>query len=135
MVDREREPMMQIGKFAQRTGLSIHTIRHYDDVALLRPSGRSEGGFRLYTEADLERVNVIRRIKPLGFSLEQMREVLDVLDTLPAAGPAELVELGKRLEAIKETACERRATLLEQVALADNFIGLLEHLRPSPQET
>lgn len=121
--------MMQIGKFAQRTGASIHTIRHYDDVALLRPSGRSEGGFRLYTEADLERFLLIRRMKPLGFTLEQMREVLYIVDTLPTATEAERVELGTRLDNTIEAARERRAYLLEQVTAAEEFIGALEQLR------
>lgn len=134
---------MQIGKFAERTGLSIHTIRHYDDVHLLRPSGRSEGGFRLYTEDDLERFLVIRRMKPLGFSLEEMREVLDVVDALATATNAsaaatddanaadipDLTAQRARLGEFIDAAHERRAKVLRQVAMADEFIGLLEERR------
>ncbi len=120
---------MQIGKFAERTGLSIHTIRHYDDVHLLRPSGRSEGGFRLYTEDDLERFLVIRRMKPLGFSLDEMREVLDVVDALADAKGAERDSLRTRLDEFIAAARERRVKVLRQVAMADEFIGLLEERR------
>ena len=65
---------MQIGQVAERTELSIKTIRHYDEVGLVTPSERSAGGFRLYTEADVQRLLVIRRMKPLGFSLEEMKQ-------------------------------------------------------------
>ncbi len=120
---------MQIGKFAEHTGLSIHTIRHYDDVHLLRPSGRSEGGFRLYTDDDLERFLVIRRMKPLGFSLDEMREVLDVVDALAAAMGPELTALRARLDVFIAAAHERREKVLRQIAMADEFIGLLEDRR------
>src|SRR5690625_6559600 len=71
---------MQIGEVADRTQLSLRTIRHYDDVGLVPPSARSEGGFRLYTEADVERLNHVRRITPLGFSLDETAEILKLLD-------------------------------------------------------
>lgn len=60
--------------------MSLRTLRHYDEIGLLQPSGRSDGGFRLYTEEDLERLLVIRRMKPLGFTLEEMHEVMGVVD-------------------------------------------------------
>ena len=65
---------MQIGEVADRTGLSLRTIRHYEEAGLIAPSARSKGGSRLYTEADVSRLMVIRRMKPLGFSLEEMRD-------------------------------------------------------------
>ncbi|AMT74066.1 MerR family transcriptional regulator [Mycobacteroides immunogenum] len=73
---------LQIGQVAARTELSIRTIRHYDDVGLITPSARSAGGFRLYTEADVERLLVIRRMKPLDFTLNEMRDLLEAIDTL-----------------------------------------------------
>lgn len=80
---------MHIGVVAERTELSLRTLRHYDEVGLVPPSARSEGGFRLYTEADVERLRTIRRMKPLGFTLDQMRELLDAIDVLgdPDADP------------------------------------------------
>ncbi len=74
--------MMRIGEVALRTELSVRTVRHYHDVGLVEPSARSEGGFRLYTEADVQRLLVIRRMKPLGFSLAEMKQLLDALDVL-----------------------------------------------------
>jgi len=68
----------QIGAVAERTGLSLRTIRHYDEVGLVTPSGRSTGGFRLYTDADIARLEEIKVMKPLGFSLEETIEILEL---------------------------------------------------------
>jgi len=89
--------LMQIGEVAERTGLSLRTVRHYEEVGLLIPAGRSPGGFRLYTDAAVERLLVIKQMKPLGFALEQMREVLETLGAL--ADPATPVERRHVLQA------------------------------------
>ena len=78
MARHTRADTMQIGELAERTGLSQRTIRHYDEVGLL-PASRTEGGFRVYTERDVERLTHIKRMKPLGFSLEEMAELLELL--------------------------------------------------------
>lgn len=67
---------MQIGEVAEAASLSIRTIRWYGEVGLVEPSVRSKGGFRLCTQADLDRLQVVKRIKPLEFSLDQMRDLL-----------------------------------------------------------
>jgi len=79
--------LLQIGDVAERTGLSLRSVRHYEDVGLLPPADRSPGGFRLYTDAAVERLLVVKQMKPLEFTLEQMRDLLDAQDEL-AAGPA-----------------------------------------------
>jgi MerR family copper efflux transcriptional regulator len=58
-----------------------------EEVGLAPPSARSRGGFRLYTDDDASRLLMIKRMKPLDFSLEQMRDLLDALDELPAGPP------------------------------------------------
>lgn len=69
--------MYQIGQVAEVVGLSLRTIRHYEEVGLVPPSGRSAGGFRLYTDGDIDRLRLIKRMKPLDFTLEEMRQLLD----------------------------------------------------------
>jgi DNA-binding transcriptional MerR regulator len=76
--------VMQIGEVAARVGLSLRTIRHYDQVGLVVPSERSVGGFRLYSEADVERLSFIKTLRPLDFTLEQMRDLLDTIDAVAA---------------------------------------------------
>ena len=73
---------LQVGAVADRLGLSVRTLHHWEEKGLVTPSHRSTGGFRLYTESDIERLLLIRRMKPLGFSLEEMRELLDAFATL-----------------------------------------------------
>lgn len=73
---------IQIGEVAERTGLSLRTIRYYEEVGLVVPSARSAGGFRLYAEADVARLMLVRRMKPLGFTLEEMRQLLETLDAV-----------------------------------------------------
>lgn len=116
---------MHIGELAERTGLSLRTIRHYDDVGLL-PASRSEGGFRVYSGADLERLMVIRRMKPLGFSLEDMGRLLDVLDRL-AASPREdeRTDLQQQLDGYIDAARQQRAKLALNLKRADEFLDLL----------
>src|SRR4051812_9005225 len=73
---------MQIGEVAERVGLSLRTIRHWDEVGLVVPSKRSAGGFRLYTEADIDRLVLVKTLRPLDFTLGQMRELLATMDAL-----------------------------------------------------
>lgn len=117
---------MHIGEVAERTGLSHRTIRHYDEVGLLQASGRTEGGFRLYTQADIDRLLVIRRMKPLGFSLEEMMELLRVIDGLEQDPSGEEgARLREELAAFIVAAEERRGKLVAQLSMADEFLGML----------
>ncbi|MCJ1698648.1 MULTISPECIES: MerR family transcriptional regulator [Rathayibacter] len=122
----EVEATMRIGELADRSSLSLRTIRHYDEVGLLRPSGRTEGGFRLYTERDFDRLLLIRRMKPLGYTLDAMTELLRVVDSLEQAEtPEETAAIRARLAAFEEEASLRRAKLQDQLAMADEFLALL----------
>ncbi|MFC8793412.1 MerR family transcriptional regulator [Streptomyces cinereoruber] len=100
---------MQIGEVAARTELSLRTIRHYEETGLVIPSARSQGGFRLYTETDVARLMVIRRMKPLGFTLDQMRDLLDATDRLDADAAEDADDATDRLDA------DEREALLERV--------------------
>ncbi|MET9508869.1 MerR family transcriptional regulator [Streptomyces flavidovirens] len=123
------ERQMQIGEVAERTGLSLRTIRHYEEVGLVIPSARSKGGFRLYTDADVERLMVIRRMKPLDFSLEEMRDLLDITDRIaatddPATGE-ERERLRERLDSYRKVADARCQTLRAQLMAAEDFAATL----------
>ncbi|MEU6732697.1 MerR family transcriptional regulator [Streptomyces physcomitrii] len=119
---------MQIGEVATRTELSLRTIRHYEEVGLVIPSARSQGGFRLYTEADVARLMVIRRMKPLGFSLGEMRDLLEAVDRLdstedlPAVRRRELVE---RVRGFEQAAQQRVLDLRTRLSRAEEFAATL----------
>ncbi len=108
--------MRQIGEVAERTGLSFRTLRHYDEIGLLSPSARSEGGFRLYTADDVDKLLVIRRMKPLGYTLEEMHTVMRAIEGHEDAEP---------LVPMIAEARERRDTLRRHLEMADEFIALL----------
>ena len=116
---------MQIGEVANRTGLSLRTIRYYEEMGLVVPSARTTGGFRLYTESDVARLMLIKRMKPLEFSLEEMNELLGTLDALerPADGEAaaDRSELHGRLSTFHEAALSRVAAIRGQLEVAEGF--------------
>jgi len=73
---------MQIGEVASAAGLSLRTVRYYEEMGLLEPVERTRGGFRLYTAEQIERLRLITELKPLGFTVREIREVLDAHDVL-----------------------------------------------------
>ena len=118
----------QIGEVAERTGLSLRTIRYYEEVGLVVPSSRSQGGFRLYTEADIARLELVMRMKPLDFSLEEMRDLLTALDGLEAEADADADErahLLDRLDTYRQVAEERCRSLRTQLDTAEEFAASL----------
>ena len=117
---------IRIGEVAERTELSFRTLRHYDEIGLVTPSARTDGGFRLYTEGDVARILLIRRMKPLGFTLDEMRELLDVVDAM--AGDADDPSVRARLDAVRAEAAARREKLRRQVEMADEFLDQLERI-------
>ena len=118
---------MHIGELAEKTGLSLRTIRHYDEIGILKASGRTEGGFRIYTTDDMSRLLLIRRMKPLGFSLEEMTELLATIDLLAGGAPgSDTADTRATLEKFIADAEERRTRLEEQLAMADEFLQMLK---------
>lgn len=117
---------MHIGELAERTGLSLRTIRHYDDVGLLPATARTDGGFRLYTEADCERLLAIMAMKPLGFTLEEMAELLSLLEPTAGGAPThETVGTTERLSFFRERAIHQREKMRRNLAHANEFIDRL----------
>ena len=114
---------VQIGEVAERTGLSLRTIRYYEEVGLVTPSSRTSGGFRLYSDLDVSRLLLIKRMKPLDLSLEEMREVLGILDDLDA-GDLTVDQRGvllERLDMWRHAADVRVRALQDQLEVAQGF--------------
>lgn len=105
-------PPWKVGALAKRTGVSVRALHHYDELGLLSPSHRSASGYRLYTAADVVRLQQIRSLRMLGFSLEQSREFLDRPDTTPdRVLQLHIAHLKEQIE-LQRTLCDR----LERVA-------------------
>jgi DNA-binding transcriptional MerR regulator len=75
---------LQVGELSKRTGLSVRTLHHYDEIGLVKPSSRSESGYRLYTAADIARLQQVLSLRQLGFSLDEIRDCLDGSDFSPS---------------------------------------------------
>lgn len=74
-----------VGQVARAARVTVRTLHHYDEIGLLRPSGRTPAGYRRYDEADLDRLQLIRYYRELGFPLEEIAEILDDPDSDPVA--------------------------------------------------
>lgn len=92
----------RVGEVARLAGVSVRTLHHYDDIGLLRPSARSEAGYRLYHDDDLDRLLVILAYRELGFDLDEIGRLL-----LARSAPVDHLERQLAL-------LERRAERLEQ---------------------
>jgi DNA-binding transcriptional MerR regulator len=76
------EPYLQIGEVADRTGVTQRTLRFYEERGLLKPPSRMEGGFRLYSEEDVDRVEQIKRLQSLlGLTLAEIKEMVEAEET------------------------------------------------------
>jgi DNA-binding transcriptional MerR regulator len=94
---------MQIGELARRAHVNIQTVRFYERQKLLPQPARKPSGYRIYGEAELRRLLFIRQAKELGFSLEEVREIL-AMRARGACPCGRVVSLAKRhLESIRET--------------------------------
>jgi Cu(I)-responsive transcriptional regulator len=87
--------MLAIGTLAKRTGTKVQTIRYYEQIGLLAEPGRTEGGQRRYGDDDLDRLAFIRHARQLGFTLEAIRELLDLSDN-PSRSCAEVDVIAHR---------------------------------------
>lgn len=120
--------MFQIGQLASRVKLSLRTVRFYEEAGLVLPAGRTRGGFRLYTEDAVDRLLLIKQMKPLGFTLDEMRLLIEARDTLVSkeADSALQHEMRERLEMFSAAAAERCRQLAEQLEVARAFARTLD---------
>lgn len=111
---------------AEKSGLSSRTLRHYEEIGLIPATGRTEGGFRVYTDEDFRRLMTIRRMKALSYSTAEMSQLLTHLDILEGDVSEEERNLAReRLLAVLEDANAKREKLARQVERADEFLSIL----------
>jgi len=122
---------LKVGELAKRTGLTIRTLHHYDEIGLLAPSGRTESGHRLYTADDVARLQQILSLRQLGFALEQVKDCLD----RPGFSPLEVIALHvarlKEQMQFERELCERLEALADYfreagTVSADDFLRTIE---------
>jgi DNA-binding transcriptional MerR regulator len=130
------EAYLQIGEVAERTGVTQRTLRFYEEKGLLRPPSRMEGGFRLYSEDDVKRVDKIRKMQDLlGISLAEIKEMVEaegILRDLRAHynPEAELPEKRRQLEkAIEATQAQHQIVQQKTKQMREMELQLEERLR------
>ncbi|MFF3485909.1 MerR family transcriptional regulator [Streptomyces sp. NPDC002701] len=119
---------LQIGEVGARTELALRTIRYYETAGLVTPSARSQGGFLLYTREDVARLKAIRRMQPLDFTLDQMRELLDITDRLDSDSNLSAYErqaLLRRLREYEEVTAWQVEKLRTRLTEAEDFAQTL----------
>ncbi|QNA90918.1 MerR family transcriptional regulator [Massilia sp. Dwa41.01b] len=131
--------LLKIGELAKRTGLTVRTLHHYDDIKLLSPSARSDAGYRLYNEADLARLHRILALRGFGMALADIASYLTGTD-LPLAAIVDrqiavlssqidgASRLRMRLQRLRGQLADRQEpdpadwlTTLEQMTMYDNY--------------
>jgi MerR family transcriptional regulator, repressor of the yfmOP operon len=119
---------LQIGEAAESVGLTQRTLRYYEEKGLLQPPSRMEGGFRLYSPEDLERIQRIKEMKDLlGFSLADIKEMVEAEDVRTQIKAqwrkdAESAEKAARLQRAREAT-------LHQLALIDQKADQMAAMR------
>jgi DNA-binding transcriptional MerR regulator len=119
-------PALQIGEVAERTGVTQRTLRFYEEKGLLKPPSRLEGGFRLYSEEDIERVERIKRMQTLlGLSLADIKEMVE----------AEEVKLQLKASYRRDAqVSERKAKIRKAIEVTEHQAAIIEQKRAALQE-
>ena len=110
--------LLQIGDVANKTGLSIDTIRFYERERLLQRAARSNGGFRLFSSEDVADLNFIRNAQELGFSLQEIRDLVGLRKTRhPDCAQVEkmmghkIASVRSKIAALRKLECELQRTM------------------------
>jgi DNA-binding transcriptional MerR regulator len=124
---------LQIGEAAERAALTQRTLRYYEEKGLLSPPTRMDGGFRLYSAEDMERIDRIRQLKELlGFSLAEIKEMLEAEDVRMQI-KAEWRKDADADEKMEKWRTAREVTI-QQIALLDQKVSKMESLREALAE-
>ena len=93
---------LTIGQLAKESGVRTDTIRYYEQLGLIKPEGRSESGYRLYSDDAIRLVQFIRRAKDLGFTLAEIKTLLTLKASQTATCNDMLQRTEEKLEEAKE---------------------------------
>lgn len=124
---------LKVGALARRTGLTVRTLHHYDEIGLLKSSLRSEAGHRLYDADDVARLQEIVSLRQLGFSLEEIRACLD----RPGFSPLEVISLHvthlREQIKLEQELCERLETVASHLRepgeiSAEEFLQIIKEM-------
>ena len=119
---------MKVGELAKRTGISIRTLHHYDEIGLVSPSHRTVSGHRLYGREDVVRLQQVLSLRQMGFPLEEIRELLARRDFSAQELVRNHIERLRRQIAAQQELCARLEAVAAHYdsASAEEFIQVIE---------
>ncbi|MGE3445876.1 MAG: MerR family transcriptional regulator [Acidimicrobiia bacterium] len=118
----------QIGEVAELTGLTRRTLRHYDQLGVVRPEYRSRGQFRVYTERQVARLRLISALRPMGLSLPFLRSLITVMDALDEGGDVDAAEVRQVAARLRRQQEEVERQIIEASASLDGLRSMLQDL-------
>ena len=122
------ERYLQIGEVAEQLGLTPRTLRYYEEIGLLEPPSRMEGGFRLYSAADIIRLeNIVQLKRLLGFSLAEIKQVVEAMESLKLLRQES--KLASDLETKRDTLQKALVILEQQGDVLDGRLRQVAELR------
>ncbi|MEV0756156.1 MerR family transcriptional regulator [Streptosporangium sp. NPDC050280] len=129
----DRDQLLTIGQLADRTGLSVRTIRFWSDIDVIPPTRRSAGGFRLYDMEAVARLDLVRTLRELGLDLDTVQKVLTRQCTVADVARAHMRAVDTQIRSLRL----RRAVLrsiAEQESTTEEMIRMHRLIRLSAQE-
>ncbi|MFC4173811.1 Cu(I)-responsive transcriptional regulator [Microvirga sp. GCM10011540] len=108
---------MNIGQAAEASGVSAKMIRYYESIGLIPKTVRTEAGYRVYSDKDVHTLRFIRRARDLGFSVEQIADLVSLWQ-----------DRGRASKDVKRVALEHVETLERKIAELQEMAGTLKHL-------
>jgi MerR family copper efflux transcriptional regulator len=115
--DALQQGMMDIGRASKASGVSVKMIRHYEEIGLLPRVARTYANYRIYSQNDVHMLRFIKRARTLGFSMEDIKELVGLWKNKSRSSAAVKKIAGKHVDALKQ-----------KVAALQSMIGTLEHL-------
>jgi DNA-binding transcriptional MerR regulator len=129
---------MRIGDLADRFGLNPRTVRYYEDIGVIPEPHRTPAGQRIYGEADAERIDFVRSAQRLGFTLDEIREIMTLRDRDERPCGYVVTVLDKRLEdlaariaemrTLRATLQDLRSRATERSADGSRYCQIIEHV-------
>ena len=107
---------MNIGKVSKQSGISTKMIRYYEQIGLLNIAKRSHSGYRIYDEQDIRTLSFIKHARDLGFSSEQMKELLSLWKNT-----------GRQSAEVKQLTLQHIANLQQKIAQLQDMVNWLQH--------
>ncbi len=130
-----------IGQAAEASGISRKMIRYYEEIELLPPARRSDSGYRYYSEADIQRLQFIRRARDMGFSLERIGQLLGLWQNEQRHSADVKALVQKYIKELDESINQMQAMRNELHDWVDNCHGderaecaIIKHLQPNNKQ-